>query len=188
MRNEHRTVKKGNGLSVYSQLDFLAIGHITRDVHSDGSFSLGGTVTFAAVTAYSLGLVAGIVTCADAVLVAALPGLLPPVSLSIHPSVQTTTFANQYHDGFRTQYLYAKAENLQSTDIPTNWLDAGIVLFGPLAQELSPEGVLGFPRRPARFSPQLRRAGCDAGMRTGVSGPHPGEMPNASCLPSMCLF
>ena len=46
--------------------EFLTIGHVTRDVHTDGSFSLGGTVTFAALTAYHLGLVAAIVTCADA--------------------------------------------------------------------------------------------------------------------------
>ena len=148
------------------QLDFLSIGHVTRDVRPDGSFSLGGTVTFAAVTTYHLGLVAGLVTCADAALAATLPDLLPPVSLSIRPSAQTTTFANQYHDGFRTQYLYAKADELQITDIPTDWLDAGIVLFGPLAQELSPEVVLGFPRRPGQIlaaTPQgwLRRWDAD---------------------------
>ncbi len=134
--------------SQHPQLDFLSIGHVTRDVRPDGSFSPGGTVTFAAVTAYHLGLVAGVVTCADAELAATLPDLLPPVALHIRPSAQTTTFANQYHDGFRTQYLYAKADDLQSTDIPTNWLDAGIVLFGPLAQELHADIVLGFPRRP----------------------------------------
>src|SRR5438034_154683 len=33
--------------------EFLAIGHVTRDVHLDGSYSLGGTVTFAAVQARS---------------------------------------------------------------------------------------------------------------------------------------
>lgn len=149
-----------------SRLDFLSIGHVTRDMHSNGSFSPGGTVTFATVTAYFLGLVAGIVTRADAELAAILPGLLPPVSLHIGPSAQTTTFANQYHDGFRTQYLYAKADDLQSTDIPMDWLDAGVVLFGPLAQELHPEIVLNFPRHPGKIlaaTPQgwLRRWDAD---------------------------
>ena len=149
-----------------SRLDFLSIGHVTRDVHSDGSFSPGGTVTFAAVTAYFLGLVAGIVTRADAEMAVTLPGLLPPVSLHIAPSAQTTTFANQYHDGFRTQYLYAKADDLQSTDIPMDWLDAGVVLFGPLVQELHPEIVLNFPRHPGKIlaaTPQgwLRRWDAD---------------------------
>lgn len=128
-------------------IDFLSIGHITRDVHPDGSFSLGGTVTFAASTAYHLGLVAGIVTCADAELATMLPDLLPPIFFHVSPSTQTTTFANQYHDGFRTQYLYARATDVQSTDIPTDWLQASIVLFGPLAQELHTDIVLDFPRR-----------------------------------------
>ena len=89
--------------------DFLTIGHVTRDVHTDGSFSLGGTVTFAALTAYHLGLVTAIVTCADAVLSAELPTRLPNVGLAVRPSAKTTTFANFYTDGFRTQYLEARA-------------------------------------------------------------------------------
>src|SRR2546427_816711 len=31
--------------------EFLTIGHVTRDIFPDGSFSLGGTATFAAITA-----------------------------------------------------------------------------------------------------------------------------------------
>ena len=53
--------------------DFLTIGHVTRDIFPDQAFSLGGTVTFAALTAYRLGLVAAITTCADAELLAELP-------------------------------------------------------------------------------------------------------------------
>jgi sugar/nucleoside kinase (ribokinase family) len=131
------------------QLDFLSIGHITRDLQPDGAYSLGGTVTFATVTAYHLGLVAGIVTCISAQdAIAHVADLPSAISLHICPSEQTTTFANEYHQGFRTQHLYAKATDLTSTDIPTDWLDAGIVLFGPLAQELDADMVLNFPRRP----------------------------------------
>ncbi len=50
--------------------EFLTIGHVTRDLHPDGSFSLGGTVTFAALTTYRLGLVAAMVTRADSELLA----------------------------------------------------------------------------------------------------------------------
>src|SRR6266496_3779883 len=128
--------------------EFLAIGHVTRDLRPDGTFSPGGTVTFAALTAYRLGLVAGIITRADAELSALLPALLPSVSLYALPSMQSTTFANQYKDGFRTQYLYARAELLQNSDVPESWCDAPIVLLGPLAQEMTPEFVTLFPRRP----------------------------------------
>jgi 1D-myo-inositol 3-kinase len=46
--------------------DFLTIGHITRDILQDQTFSLGGTVTFAALTASRLGLGAAITSCVDA--------------------------------------------------------------------------------------------------------------------------
>lgn len=146
--------------------EFLAIGHVARDLHSDGTFSPGGTVTFAALTAYRMGLVAGIVTRADPELRALLTAFLPSTSLQVLPSLQTTTFANSYKDGFRTQYLYARAEQLQPDDIPDCWCDAPVVLFGPLAQEITPELVSCFPRRPGRLvaaTPQgwLRRWDAD---------------------------
>ena len=146
--------------------DFLTIGHVTRDVHPDGSFSLGGTVTFAAVTAYRLGLAAAIVTCADTDLLSSLPTLLPDIQLAIRPSTSTTTFENLYSEGFRTQYLRARAAEQQVDDIPSSWREAPIVLLGPLAQELSPAFVSLFPRRHGRIiaaTPQgwLRRWDAD---------------------------
>ncbi len=128
--------------------EFLTAGHMTRDLHLDGSFSLGGTVTFAALTAYRLGLVTAIVTCADAELVAELPARLPGIGLAVHPSPATTTFINLYHEGFRTQYLRARADKLLVEDVPESWRNAPVVLLGPLDQELSPALVSLFPRRP----------------------------------------
>ncbi|MBV9614019.1 MAG: hypothetical protein JO031_01025, partial [Ktedonobacteraceae bacterium] len=64
-----------------SSPQFLAIGHVARDLHPDGSFSPGGTVTFAALTASRLGLSAGIITRADSEMSALLPTLLPSISL-----------------------------------------------------------------------------------------------------------
>ncbi len=128
--------------------EFLAIGHVTRDLRLDGSFSPGGTVTFASVTAYRLGLAAAIITRADPSLIALLPDFLPAISLYALPSMHTTTFANHYQDGFRTQYLYARAEQLHLTDVPADWCNAPVVLLGPLAQEILPEFVTLFPRHP----------------------------------------
>ncbi|GCE19152.1 hypothetical protein [Dictyobacter kobayashii] len=100
------------------QPDFLTLGHVTRDVQADGSFTLGGTVTFAAQTAYHLGLAVAVVTCADAEVARLLLEALPGIALQICPSPQTTTFANRYHEGFRTQYLYERAVDIVETDIP----------------------------------------------------------------------
>ncbi len=126
--------------------DFLTIGHVTRDVHDDGSFTLGGTVTFAALTAYRLGLVAAIATCVDTQLLAELPRHLKGIDLAVRPSPETTTFANYYHDGFRTQYLHARGEQMEVEYIPEPWRKAPVVLLGPLVQELTPASVAMFPR------------------------------------------
>src|SRR6266849_840728 len=128
--------------------EFLTIGHVTRDLRPDGSFSLGGTVTFAALTAYRLGLVAAVVTCAEASLLAELPARLPEIGLAANPSPATTAFVNTYHEGFRTQYLRARAGMLSPEHVPELWLNTPVVLLGPLAQELSPSLVRLFPHRP----------------------------------------
>src|SRR5437764_14302521 len=159
----HRNLGKGIMLQTPQ---FLSIGHVTRDVRPDDSYSLGGTVTFAALTASRLGLAAGIITCADSQLIAELPDHLPHIVLHVRPSATTTTFTNQYKDGFRTQYLHARADSIETTDVPSSWLEAPIVLFGPLTQELAPEFVPLFPRRPGSLlaaTPQgwLRRWDAD---------------------------
>lgn len=146
--------------------EFLTIGHVTRDVHPDSSFSLGGTVSFAALTASALGLRAAIVTRADEELLPQLPERLPDIALAAHSSPATTTFANSYTEGFRTQYLRARADSLQAEDVPSAWLGAPVVLLGPLAQELSSTFVQLFPRQPGTIvaaTPQgwLRRWDAD---------------------------
>ncbi len=135
-------LKKGN------VPDFLTIGHVTRDIFPDQTFSLGGTVTFAALTAYHLGLVAAITTCADAELLAELPARLAKIGLAARTSSATTAFVNTYHEGFRTQYVRARADQVQLEDVPEAWRQAPIVLFGPLDQELSPSFISHFPRSP----------------------------------------
>ena len=126
--------------------DFLALGHVTRDIHPDGTFALGGTVTFAALTAYRLGFAAAIITCADAAFLEQLPAYLPGIGLAGHTSKETTTFINTYDEGFRTQFLQARADELSGADIYEDWLNTPIILFGPLAQEFTPALVRHFPR------------------------------------------
>ena len=105
--------------------EFLTIGHVTRDILADGSFELGGTVSFAALTTYRLGLVSAIVTCADADWVAHVSARLPSIGLAGHVCSHTTTFVNRYSDeGFRTQYLRARADDLHTNDVPAAWKNA----------------------------------------------------------------
>ncbi|HEU5375377.1 MAG TPA: PfkB family carbohydrate kinase [Ktedonobacteraceae bacterium] len=128
---------------------FLAIGHVTRDLlPGRETFTPGGTVTFAALTACHLGLTSALVTCADEMLLSQLPALLPRSGLAARLSPVSTTFENSYTAGFRVQYLRARATPLELADIPPAWLHAPVILCGPLAQEIPPALIQGLERQP----------------------------------------
>ena len=134
-----------------TSIDFLAIGHICKDIAPAG-YLLGGAVTYGAVTARRLGRLAGVVTRigSDIELQPALAG----VSLHALPSSATTTFQNIYQGVQRTQYLRAAGDPIVLSDIPAAWRSAFIVLLGPLAQELD-AGIIGqFPDSLVGVSPQ----------------------------------
>lgn len=134
-----------------SEIEFLAVGHICKDVTSSG-YMLGGTVAYAAITARNLGLRAGILTRAgdDIELTPWLEGI------AIHklPSAATTTFQNIYRDGQRVQYLRALGDPIEARHVPAEWRDSPIVLLGPLAQELDMALISMFPHSLIGVSPQ----------------------------------
>lgn len=134
--------------------DFLAIGHITRDLLPDGSWRLGGAVTYAALTAARLGLRPAIVTSGPPDVLAALDAVLPDISLSIVPSVEATTFENIYTVQGRQQFLHGRAAPLMLSAVPGTWRDAPIVLLGPVAQEIDASIVGGFPNSLVAATPQ----------------------------------
>lgn len=134
--------------------DFLAIGHVTRDLLPDGSWRLGGTVTFAALTAARLGLRPAIVTSAPPDVVAALDAILPDIPLSIIPSDDATTFENIYSTAGRKQYLRGRAAPLTVDAVPPAWQEAPVVLLAPLAQEVDVGLVAAFPRSLLAATPQ----------------------------------
>lgn len=126
--------------------DFLAVGTITKDLLGNGKTTIGGTVTYAAVTARNLGLRTGIVARADAEF-----DLSPLRNRGIEilrlPAQETTTFTNLYRDGRRMQYISAVAGAIEPDDIPDDWRQARIVHLGPLAQDL-PAGVACVYKQP----------------------------------------
>ncbi|HEY7342193.1 MAG TPA: PfkB family carbohydrate kinase [Ktedonobacterales bacterium] len=134
--------------------DFLAIGHITRDLLPDGSWRLGGTVTYAALTAARLGMRAAIVTSAPLDVLAALDAVLPDIPLSVVPSAEATTFENIYVAQGRQQYLRGRAAPLTIASVPEAWRDAPIVLLGPVAQEIDASVAGGFPNSLVGATPQ----------------------------------
>lgn len=126
--------------------DYVLVGHVTKDLvpttEVPAGFVVGGTVTYAGLTARQLGCRVGILTSAaeDIDLAAALPG----IEVVVVPAKQTTTFENTYQGSHRRQYLRAVASSIRPEHVPDSWRDAPIVHFGPLAQEFSPDLIACF--------------------------------------------
>ncbi len=122
-------------------VDLLVLGHVTRDLLTNdpqnSPYTLGGTVSFAAVTAVKLGHSVAVITSAAPD--TDLSRLPPEVQLHVLPSDHTTTFANIYTDTGRIQYLYATAAPIRAADVPEALRHPRIALMGPLVNEVEPE-------------------------------------------------
>ena len=120
-----------------SDVDILIIGHVTRDLIGDtpsSGYRMGGTVSFAAVTATKLGRAATVITRAAGYEdVAAMPS---SVQVHLLPSTSTTTFANIYRPEGRVQYVYTPAPAITAADIAPAYRHPRAVLLGPLVDEI----------------------------------------------------
>lgn len=114
--------------------EFVVIGHLTRDEHTEADYTLGGAVTFASISARNLGYRVGIVTSAADNFPE--PALLHDIEIVRVPSPTTTTFHNLYQGGHRTQYVHDIAAPLSPDAVPPEWRSAKIVLLGPLVGEI----------------------------------------------------
>jgi sugar/nucleoside kinase (ribokinase family) len=116
-------------------VDYLVIGHLTRDLTPQGE-RLGGTAAYAALTARALGLRVGVLTAAaDDLDLSPLDGL----PLIVQSATETTTFENRYlEDGKREQRLHARASQIDWNLLPQAWRRTPILHLGPVAAELSP--------------------------------------------------
>ena len=120
-----------------ASIDILLIGHVARDLidtDPNGAYRLGGTVSFAAITALRLGRQPTIITKAAADI--DLSELPAAVDLRLLPSPTSTTFANIYTPQGRRQYCYTPAESLVAADVPLALRRPRAVLLGPIANEI----------------------------------------------------
>ncbi len=137
-------------LSTIEPIDYLIIGHITQDLTPNG-VKLGGTASYAALTARALGLRPGIVTaCALDVELPDLEGI--PVVAA--PSEYATTFENIATPEGRIQYLHHQASKLDISLVPETWRRAPIIHLGPVDQEVDPTLVRAFPGAFIGVTPQ----------------------------------
>lgn len=131
--------------------EFLVIGVVTKDV-VPGGYTFGGTATYAAITARNLGYRTAVLTSAAPTL--DFGAILPGVDVRCVPSPVTTTFANQYVDGRRRQYLYAVADPIIPAHVPAAWRAVPVVHLGPLVREIGPEMAAQFPGALVGVTPQ----------------------------------
>lgn len=131
-------------------VDYLVIGHITLDQTPSGP-RIGGTASYASLTARMLGLRVGIVTAWGGEMpLEALHGL-PVVSF---PTERSTTFENIYTPEGRVQILHHVAPRLGYHMVPEAWRSAEIVHLGPVAQEVESSLVRHFPSSLVGVTPQ----------------------------------
>jgi len=132
--------------------DLLAIGHVTKDLTPDGGHAVGGTVTYAAATACSLGASVAVLTSAPPDL--DLSSVLRGADVFVVPSPTATTFENIYEGQRRRQYLHSVASPLGTEHLPQTWRHPSIVLLGPLAGELGCDWLGMFPAALVGVTPQ----------------------------------
>jgi sugar/nucleoside kinase (ribokinase family) len=131
-------------------VDYLVIGHVTEDSTPTGR-RLGGTASFAALTARLLGLRVGIITSVgEDTSLAALDGI--PI-LRV-PSPDTTVFENAVTPGGRQQTLLARAAPISLQGLPDAWRRAAIVHLAPVAQELKADVAESFSTSLLGITPQ----------------------------------
>ncbi len=124
-------------------VDYLAIGHVTYDVLPDGLSAVGGTVSYAALTAKVLHESVGILTSAEASFDFSVFDDVAAVNGS--PAAKTTTFRNSYVNGRRHQTVYTVANQLTPDLVPATWTNPAIAHIGPVIEECDPALVTVFP-------------------------------------------
>jgi len=137
-------------LTTLEPVDYLIIGHLTCDVTPTG-LRLGGTATYASLTAQAMGLRVGIITSWGEEIPL---GPLRYIPIANFPTEHSSTFENIYTPEGRVQILHHLAPRLEYYMVPEPWRNAPIVHLGPVAQEVDPSLVRHFPDSLVGVTPQ----------------------------------
>jgi hypothetical protein len=133
-------------------VEYLLLGHVTVDRLDDKRVVLGGTATYAALTARNMGARVGVHTSS-----AYEPGLIDTlgrVLVARIPAEYTTCFVNDYTAGKRRQSIESVAEKLTYEQILPEWRRPPVVHLGPLCQEFDASLVGRFPKSLVGVTPQ----------------------------------
>lgn len=132
-------------------IEYLVIGHITRDVTPEG-YTPGGTVTYSGRIAQALGLETAILTSARPDY--EMDSFLEGISIKSIPAEADSVFDNIYQGNERVQILHSRAETIMAADVPAEWQGAPVVHLGPLTNEVDPNIIDLFPNSMVGLTPQ----------------------------------
>jgi sugar/nucleoside kinase (ribokinase family) len=154
-----------------AEIDYLVIGHVTVDRLPNGRFLLGGTATYASLTAHRLG--ARVALHTSAAYEPGLVELLRGIRVARIPAAYTTQFVNSYTGERRRQRIEAVAEKLTYGQLLPEWRSAPIVHLAPVAQEVDPDLATCFPNAFVGVTPQgwMRRWDAEGNV-SAIPWPH----------------
>ena len=153
-------------LTPTEKVDYLLIGHFTRDLMPKGT-QIGGTVAYSSLTARALGLRVGIISSFN------------PQDLSLDdfkdisiiniPSKETTTFKTTEKGNQREQILKERAADIAFEQVPEIWRRSAIIHLAPIANEIASQLPAGFSPAFLGLTPQgwLRKWGADGRISPG---------------------
>ncbi|MGA2112217.1 MAG: PfkB family carbohydrate kinase [Anaerolineales bacterium] len=146
---------------VVAPVDYLVIGHLTRD-RAAGALHPGGTVAYSGLTAAAFGFRAAALTaCSSDEELADLRGM----QVRRVASDRTTVFENLTQSGVRWQRMESVAAPLLGTAIPSEWRRPRLVHLGPVAGEVDAGLLALFPDSFRGITPQGWMRSWDAGGR-----------------------
>jgi len=150
-----------------AEIEYLVVGHVCVDLVGEDRpgprpYVLGGSATYAALTARNLGQRVGVLTSADfePAIVDTLVGrdnfLVAANDLRVVrlPAAETTCFVNVYEPDGRRQQVLALAEPLRAEHVPTAWRGARVVHLAPVAREVQLDLVSSFSNALLGVTPQ----------------------------------
>lgn len=132
-------------------LDYLLIGHVTKDITPAGP-QLGGTVSFSGQVAAAMGANVGVLTSAHPDY--DLSQLQKTVTVRRIAAAETTTFENVYTPAGRVQSLFGRAARLLPAHVPAAWLDVPVVHLAPVDDEVDEALIDTFAGRIVGLTPQ----------------------------------
>ena len=137
----------------HTKLNYLAVGHFSKDLLPDGNYLLGGTAAYAALTARALGLRVGIVTSFPD---KELDSVNIPADIQIFniPTGSATTLENLETPAGRKQRLFAQATQIELSQIPEQWQKTPIIHLAPIVQEVKSVTSMGFSPSLLGLTPQ----------------------------------